>query len=131
MIATDWAWAAGIFEGEGCSTLRNKRYPSLQLRMKDEEIIRKFANVLSCGHVYYEKNHQTNRMTGATSPMWLWTASNPQAFHQAMWMMWPWLGERRRVRMAEVADNYVPKTRAGVKCRTDCGCGRHRKGARA
>jgi hypothetical protein len=42
------AWAAGLFEGEGCIFLRinkekGKYYPHLSLSMCDEDVVKKFA----------------------------------------------------------------------------------------
>jgi hypothetical protein len=46
----DIAWAAGLFEGEGCATHSSGR-PRLQLKMVQEESVRRFGRVVGVGRV--------------------------------------------------------------------------------
>lgn len=51
MTEVEIAWAAGIFEGEGCFTTmsnqRGKKYIGLQVNMTDEDVVLKLYNVFS------------------------------------------------------------------------------------
>jgi hypothetical protein len=55
VMATDveWAWAAGLFEGEGSILLRNRerRGASLALQMTDFDIVRRFHDVVGVGYL--------------------------------------------------------------------------------
>ena len=44
-------WAAGLFEGEGCMTWRDKEHkrPYLKLTMTDFDVVQKFAEIVNCG----------------------------------------------------------------------------------
>lgn len=95
------AWAAGLFEGEGCiSTYNNgqsaKRYWQLELRMTDEDIVRRLHEVLGVGSVYgpYEQK-------ASTKPFWQLNVRKQEEVRQVLELLYPYLGERRRARADE------------------------------
>ncbi len=45
------AWAAGLFEGEGCIT-KNGNSPALRLNSTDEETVIRFQRIIGAGAVY-------------------------------------------------------------------------------
>jgi hypothetical protein len=47
---TDYAWAAGFFDGEGCVSARSGRYVGLSITViqKDIRPIRKFSGIFAC-----------------------------------------------------------------------------------
>jgi hypothetical protein len=49
------AWAAGLFEGEGCISLVDKHggrfYIVLELSSTDEDVVRRFHRIIACGAV--------------------------------------------------------------------------------
>ena len=62
----DIAWAAGLFDGEGCATIR-KRSPvskrgekstyytaAIQLKLSSKEAVEKFREVIGCGFLFTE-----------------------------------------------------------------------------
>ena len=68
----DLAWAAGLFEGEGCFTFqgskkartRGGRLGKAQLSMTDEDVVRKFHTIMGFGSLREqkaEKRTDTNR----------------------------------------------------------------------
>ena len=44
MNSLDWAWVAGLLEGEGCFSFASNGYPRITLQMTDEDIVSRFAN---------------------------------------------------------------------------------------
>lgn len=108
----NFAWAAGLFEGEGCimvmkskgrlrknGTYNGKIYknPRLCMSMTDEDIIRRFHAIFG-GTVRgpYIKQKKLNR-----KPIWYWQANGKIAINAAQ-KMYPYLGIRRKNKIFEV-----------------------------
>lgn len=104
------AWAAGLFEGEGCFTTRTVRrddksyiYPKMSLGTTDYDILCKFYQVVKCGHVngpyrhkhYYKEN-------------WVWTLANNKLIDKLTTQFAPYLGERRLARAKELGIVFLP-----------------------
>jgi len=51
MIDVQWAWAAGLFEGEGCIT-RQRNNINLVLTTTDEDVIRRWWGIVGAGRLY-------------------------------------------------------------------------------
>ena len=94
----DIAWAAGLFEGEGCflsSTRKGRyRYASACLNMTDEDIIERFYRVVGVGTVIGPFQRGTNK------PKWEWKAQRHQDVEEVALLFEPWLGPRRLVQAA-------------------------------
>lgn len=84
------AWAAGLFEGEGYIAQTQYRYV-LELQMTDEDIVRRFADVVGVGTVSGPCQHKAR-----TRPYWRWSVSNRKGSVYVLAMFFPYLGERRR-----------------------------------
>jgi hypothetical protein len=86
------AWAAGLFEGDGSIT-RNGTVPVLQMKLCDEDVLRRFSDIMRVGTVYgpysYEQADGHKR-----KPFWVWNCQSANAEH-ALRCMAPWLGYRR------------------------------------
>lgn len=100
--ARELAWAAGLFEGEGCiGSTKSDNYPRLTLSTTDEDTIRRFhAAVGGFGNV------------GApfwaplsTKPVWRWTACKFEHVQAIVVFLWYGLGDRRRAKAIEVLAN--------------------------
>ncbi len=93
----DLAWAAGLFEGEGCITL-SKNCPVLQLNMTDQDVVQHFHRVVGFGTVAgpYPKGG------GPHKPYWVWRCSGTEYPQALIAMLWEWLGGRRRRRAMTV-----------------------------
>lgn len=90
----DLAWAAGLFEGEGCIGGRadgRRRYIALTLHMKDFDAVRRFKAVMGFGSFFERTPHQQN-----WSPTLGWKVADFEHAQAAIAMMWPWLCSRRR-----------------------------------
>lgn len=106
MNAAEAAWSAGLFDGEGCITIKRQRgrrtiAPFLIVQMTDEDVVRRFHAVVRFGNVrgpIYDKRRPQNK------PLWRWSVGSWEAF-EALSRAWrPWLGQRRLARLAEVRE---------------------------
>lgn len=96
----DLAWAAGLFEGEGCfssSVSRNSRSFTLRINMIDQDVIEKFARIMDFGSVVTVAPKQPHHL-----PQWAWQAYGFEKFQAVAVAFWPWLGVRRRQRIREI-----------------------------
>jgi hypothetical protein len=87
------AWAAGLFEGEGSMTESGGRL-DIRVKMTDEDVVRRFADVMECGKVYgpYKYDYRDG---SKRKPHWVWVALSYEAF-EVLELLWPWLCTRRR-----------------------------------
>lgn len=86
----EYAWAAGLFEGEGFISLNNNCM-RLGLGMRDEDVVRRFWNIVGHGNVL-------QRSDG----MWMWQCGAREAVHEIWSWLSPMLGERRLARFEEL-----------------------------
>ena len=90
MVDPDLAWAAGLFEGEGCISKANKESVRLDLAMheRDIDILKKFRRVMNRGKLYgpYKNN------------MIFWLVFGREISCSVLLDLWPYLGERRKRR---------------------------------
>jgi hypothetical protein len=99
------AWAAGLFEGEGCVTrVRDRLTPALV--NTDEEVIRRFHEMIGIGILYgpYEsaaKDGYTRR------PFFRWVVSTYDAL-DVLQLLLPWLSQRRLDRAFELTGARFP-----------------------
>lgn len=101
------AWAAGLFEGEGCARTRGDLRtrgdylsPYVALRMCDEEPVRQFAAIVGFGHVNRRKN-------GSGLPhhrdLWCWESGSKRDVPKLAVLL-PWLSPRRRAAVQAAID---------------------------
>src|SRR5687767_13217541 len=94
------AWAAGLFEGEGCTT-KSGGVLVARLNSTDEETPMRFCRPVRAGKVYgpYDRTDRDGYMR---KPMWIWVASSVDAL-EAVRLLMPWLGRRRAARARVLA----------------------------
>lgn len=107
------AWVAGLYEGEG--TIFTQVKPSghtqtaMSICMVDEDVIRRVAEYMQLGSV---TSYQPSR-TGSKL-MWRWRVGKKDEINTAVFLMWPWLGDRRRNQiMAQLSKGKVDVDTAG------------------
>ena len=93
----DLAWAAGLFEGEGCFTLSGRGTARAILNMTDEDVVRRFAQIVRVGGIRGKRVIRPQH-----KPQWEWTVQNHEGVQALIAVLWPWLGQRRRSRAVEV-----------------------------
>lgn len=99
--ATDIAWAAGLFEGEGCFSLTSSSpkatatlYLRAQMNMVDEEPIRRFVEIVGVGDLRFANPPSTQKR--GHSPYWSWKVSGADAL-SVYRLLKPHLSMRRKV----------------------------------
>lgn len=96
------AWAAGLFDGEGSVSLTGDDRLLLQLKMTDEVTVRRFCDAVGFGKVYGPYKNRTGEKDGyPRSDFHVWVARGENA-NGAWAVIWPWLSDVRRNRMAEL-----------------------------
>lgn len=99
------AWAAGLFEGEGTIVAfgPRKNQRSFSLTSTDEDVVRRFADIIATGKVYgpYTYKGTDQRKRDHHKPYWRWSASDRVSVLAAAAILLPWMCERRRQKMEE------------------------------
>lgn len=99
MITTaEIAWAAGLIEGEGWFGMNHKNNFRISVTMTDRDVLERLAHLLS------------GRLNAKAHPEWLRAKRKPQWTVQVcgqaaigwMFMMYTFLGQRRRAKIREV-----------------------------
>lgn len=108
MNPIDVAWAAGLFEGEGCITIFDQKHNvlpliRLQVQMTDRDVVAQFCDVVECGKVSGPKRvGRPNR-----KPVYVWAIGNRKDVERILLAFLPWFGERRAAKaqltLAEIA----------------------------
>lgn len=118
-ISDNWsreniAWAAGLFEGEGCIVTGSPHNRwRLTLSSTDEDVIRKFAVIVGVGGVLGPQRHKNPKW----KPIWTWWCTGGEKTTALLAAFYPLLGERRKAKaevlMADFASappkNQCPK----------------------
>ena len=109
------AWAAGIFEGEGCFNF----YPSNGSRMMqatlvstDKDVIEAFQSVIGWGTIY-EREPQKE----GWKRQWRWHVSTFEEVQALVALLWPWLKSRRQSKCKEMLSRYHAAEPKSVKKR--------------
>lgn len=106
--ANETAWAAGLFDGEGSfvlmRTTRPGRKPKARacLSMTDKALVERFAAAVGMGNVGGPEEREGRR------PMWRWTLNREQEVKAFADLLWPWLGEAKRIQATEAFEGHVP-----------------------
>ena len=105
-------WVAGIFEGEG-NIYRNdkRRIFTMSVKMKDEDIIRRFHRSVGFGSIKKRKPYK------GYAPMWEWTLCKTNDILKLCKILLPIMGHRRSTQIkiaihgkAEVKEKQILKT---------------------
>jgi len=95
------AWAAGLFEGEGCFGAyhrQKQRTVIASLAMTDGDVVRRFAAVIGIGQARGPRQRRPNEQ-----PMYEWSVQSAPDVLKVISLLSPWLGERRKAKSIEVA----------------------------
>ena len=109
-MTREQAWAAGLFDGEGCATKASGGRARLQLKMVDEECVRRFHRAVGgIGTVYGPYAHKTPIDGYPRSSFFVWVADQENAVAVAT-MLYPLLSTKRRMKISELG--LVPESMA-------------------
>jgi hypothetical protein len=105
------AWAAGLFEGEGCWNVylppsrrkvgRRQLQPQMKLAMTDGDVVRRFAGIVGCGSL---RDRPRQHGKSHWKPTYEWNLYRRADIQCLIRFFWPYLGERRRGKAQEILD---------------------------
>lgn len=107
-INREWlAWAAGFYDGEGCTVVKNRGCGiAIAISQKDSEVLHRFRNaVLNLGYV-----NGPHINTWSPDGMYQYQVSNFEHCQAVIAMLWPFLSSIKR-NQAVVAINYAKQHR--------------------
>jgi hypothetical protein len=102
--ATDVAWAAGFYEGEGTITCGSggKNRPNAAWRMSvsqiHEEPIKRFHRIVGVGYRGGWRSSSSGRLA------YVWAAAAENDIWHVITLLWPHLSERRRDQILDVVN---------------------------
>ena len=100
----DFAWAIGLFEGEGtlsCSLPQRRA----RMVMADPEILIRFMDTVGVGDVRGPYNYKNSRL-----PVYVWQIQRWSELEPFIQRAWPLLGARRRAQAQKILDNPPKRT---------------------
>lgn len=113
VIMESVAWAAGLFEGEGCLTTREQRprntenkypkrppYPTLTLVSTDKDVVERFHRAVGVGLI-----HGPYWYNNSTKEVWRWNGTGWGSLRTIWTLFEPFLGARRSKKFREVMSN--------------------------
>lgn len=100
-----WAWAAGLFEGEGsaiCRPMSRRRVKQWQRRLQvpssDRDVLDRLREIVRAGHVRPTKARR-NDPERRLKPMFVWTCSKWSDIERIAGRFYPFLCARRRIQV--------------------------------
>lgn len=97
------AWAAGLFEGEGCWNAYVRRSGKIQAQARlsstDQDVVEKFARIVGIGNV---TGPRQNKNKPQWKPVYEWCVYEIANVRALIEMFRPWMGERRLAKAEEV-----------------------------
>lgn len=102
-------WVAGLFEGEGCLTYIKKEDKwQMKVKMTDEDVIWDFYLAMNCkGNMYGLRKSPSTPDT--SKPFAVWQTGKRDLIFELVVQMFPYMGNRRRVKMQEFMNWYMEK----------------------
>lgn len=121
LTEAEWAWIAGILEGEGSFGLVNGRIPRVQVGMTDFDVIERIVALLGVGtlSVFVPKEGATAKKPALRLDI--------RKARDVVWVMeqvLPWMGKRRSAKIRSVLRQWEESpTQLGPADRTHCPAG--------
>jgi hypothetical protein len=105
MEPCDIAWAAGLFEGEGCICIssrkdRNTKLASLQMNLTDFDVLERFSNIATGGLI-----HDVASRADHHKQQWKWSTNKRSVVKEVLLMLLPYFGNRRAYKALNVLDH--------------------------
>jgi outer membrane protein assembly factor BamA len=109
MKNTDIAWAAGLFEGEGCISLPSNHSVSLKLKMTDRDVVERLHALFPCPKIEV-KNYATSSNPNYKT-QYGWNITDGKEITRILNLFMPYFGQRRKAKAQELL--AFIKTRPG------------------
>jgi len=113
--ATDIAWAAGIFEGEGSFHQTKSGSPQAKVKMADRDVVERFYEIVGFGHFGFSASQKPE-----WSDMWVWRVTSWRDFLRFVDLVGHHLGARRAQRFEEIKDAMPSPMPVAPGDRTHC-----------
>jgi hypothetical protein len=102
-----FAWAAGLFEGEGTVTYSprtesRKMSRRVAIGMTDPDVLRHFHEVVGVGYMNGPYARRSTTTGNEIRPVWTWACSRWSELQPLLERLEPFLGERRGAAVREV-----------------------------
>ena len=91
------AWAAGLFEGEGCIHVARDKYGQLSMSSTDRDVLERFCAVVGVGAIYQRAQQKPHH-----KPAWQWGTGRLSDVQHVLGLLRPWLGVRRGAKADDV-----------------------------
>jgi hypothetical protein len=105
----DVAWAAGLFEGEGCWNVHVRKSGQVQIQarlaMTDRDVVERFWSIVGFGHLR-TRDSGVHREKG-WMPLHEWSVAEAAKMRELVALFLPYMGDRRRAKALEVLDAGV------------------------
>lgn len=102
----DVAWAAGLFEGEGCWNVytrpNGKRQILAGLAMTDQDVVERFCEVVGFGAIH--RSHSAVHVARGDKPLFVWRIYEASKVRELVALFMPYMGDRRRAKALKVLD---------------------------
>lgn len=105
---TQYAWAAGILEGEGCFSIfkrkdrRSTNTVAIHCEMTDEDTINTLFAVFKVGTVKVRLNTSGRIDTRKRKPTYIWSVQNKLGILEVLLRVMPYLHSRRLEKASEL-----------------------------
>ncbi len=98
---TNFAWAAGLLEGEGCFSKHVRKSNgrvcyAVHCEMADEDVIQKLYHVFNVGTIVLRKNTSGRKDRRVRKPTWIWSVQNKQGILYVLTNIVNYMGSRRK-----------------------------------
>jgi hypothetical protein len=105
---TEIAWAAGLFEGEGCMSLSGGpqqygKQPTVQIAITDRDVLERFVTIVERGGV------RVYKPDGKRKTVFQWSVKRREDVLYVLGLLWPYMGERRREKADEVIERAAQR----------------------
>jgi|ERR1700729_2474300 len=122
LAATDIAWLAGLFEGEGCIYFEKKGSVSITIKMTDRDIIERVHKMVPCKKISTVHPKPAQPHYKQPKPQYGWNHRHEDDVRPFLEAILPYLGERRGKKTREALSHYDtrPGTGGTHKARTHC-----------
>jgi len=101
MTQQEIAWAAGVFEGEGCIYILKCRphCANLQVSMTDLDILERIQKLFG-GNIYQKKKQKAHHKI-----IWTWQLAKSKDIVYTLAKLVPWFGQRRAYKALNTLDH--------------------------
>jgi hypothetical protein len=113
--AAEYAWLAGLIEGEGTFGAHGKGAVRLAVGMTDEDTIRQAHAVSGVGYVYFGPRRSPRQ------DIWTWAVTKTADAIQLMAVIYPAMSARRQARIEELFERWMAAPpRGGNRLKLGC-----------